>query len=791
MSPNELPSAPRRAVHPLTWLLDVVGSIWFGVVLLVLIFLYASIGSAVAPIRQGALADLLGLDFLRFEKSEMEWFSWWPFVTLIVVFCISMMVATIRRIPLTLANAGVWAIHGGIALMAGACVYYFGSKVEGDTVIFQSLARIRVAGGPETTMVVCPDASASAGQGSKQYRIQVTRLEPDFFPPSGPNKGHRMPRIWMNVTCVDPPRSFIRRMVVGDPAATEDLMPDTRQRTTLDPDLQIVLDYDPARYFYHSHEMPVHSNGAIYARLSPADDWTQLRIKWLPHYYEWVSHRTELWPTPGEPLPPTRQLDEPLQKPEGVAWLDGLEMRVTDYLPYGQMEARYVEGGQSDPLNPVLRLRLGRNDPQELAAFDPHQNRLALMQGLSIQFTWASDPQQRAALIKRPDPRIKVRVPSKNLERELKLQALEGAGPVAVEGTDYTVELRQVLGAGQMAAHSTAMAVVRIAKGDKSFDRVVMAGDPGGGRDLDRLMQEDAMADPEILLEYLDPARSGLLLVAGPDPDSDLIDAVLTQGAGYKHQQARIGEPLHVFPAVPLAIESLLRHARQEVRPMILPRAQRSSLGFQGKRASLVRVEINDGHRIQSVWLTFNEYPFPDAQRAQPNRFNYAPRTVQLADGRRLQLMYSRQREPLPSPVALDRFVLQTYPGGDRESDFISRVSFQKEDGSWSRLTEIRSNQPARHGDYWYFQSRWDPGTESHTVLGVGNRKGVHAMLAGVCISIAGMIYAFYVKPVIRRRRATRGTSGTPERQPLAVAPGGSGDSALIAREQSSAASLG
>jgi hypothetical protein len=38
-------------------------------------------------------------------------------------------------------------------------------------------------------------------------------------------------------------------------------------------------------------------------------------------------------------------------------------------------------------------------------------------------------------------------------------------------------------------------------------------------------------------------------------------------------------------------------------------------------------------------------------------------------------------------------------------------------------------------------------------VLGVGNRHGVNVMLLGCCLSVLGMIYAFYVKPVIKRRR--------------------------------------
>ena len=38
-------------------------------------------------------------------------------------------------------------------------------------------------------------------------------------------------------------------------------------------------------------------------------------------------------------------------------------------------------------------------------------------------------------------------------------------------------------------------------------------------------------------------------------------------------------------------------------------------------------------------------------------------------------------------------------------------------------------------------------------MLGVGNRHGVNIMLLGCCVSVLGMIYAFYVKPFIKRQQ--------------------------------------
>ena len=44
----------------------------------------------------------------------------------------------------------------------------------------------------------------------------------------------------------------------------------------------------------------------------------------------------------------------------------------------------------------------------------------------------------------------------------------------------------------------------------------------------------------------------------------------------------------------------------------------------------------------------------------------------------------------------------------------------------------------------------------NYTGLGIGNRNGVWIQLAGCCLMVAGMIFAFYVKPFMKRRRAAQ-----------------------------------
>ena len=83
----------------------------------------------------------------------------------------------------------------------------------------------------------------------------------------------------------------------------------------------------------------------------------------------------------------------------------------------------------------------------------------------------------------------------------------------------------------------------------------------------------------------------------------------------------------------------------------------------------------------------------------------------------------------------------------------------------WTEPTPVSVNAPVEHDGFWYFQAQWDPPDEprfqgdvassglNYTVLGVGNRNGVYIQLLGCVIAVAGMIYAFYVKPVLKQRR--------------------------------------
>jgi hypothetical protein len=54
-------------------------------------------------------------------------------------------------------------------------------------------------------------------------------------------------------------------------------------------------------------------------------------------------------------------------------------------------------------------------------------------------------------------------------------------------------------------------------------------------------------------------------------------------------------------------------------------------------------------------------------------------------------------------------------------------------------------------GSWLFFQAQFDP-EQRYTVLGVGNRPGVRMMITGFAMIVIGLMYAFYLKPVIIRR---------------------------------------
>lgn len=111
-------------LHAIDWLFArTFRSVWFGIVLLILVAGYIAIGSAFPVVRE------------FFEKDELAFFRAWPLTALMVLLVVTLATVTIERIPFTPPRYGVWGVHIGIVLLVFGGFYHYRNKVEGHTVV--------------------------------------------------------------------------------------------------------------------------------------------------------------------------------------------------------------------------------------------------------------------------------------------------------------------------------------------------------------------------------------------------------------------------------------------------------------------------------------------------------------------------------------------------------------------------------------------------------------------------------------------------------------------------------
>ncbi|MHC4385322.1 MAG: hypothetical protein ACYS0J_21190, partial [Planctomycetota bacterium] len=205
-------SGDRHAASPVGVILDFIGSVWTGITLLALLFVYCSIGSAVPALRQ--------MPF--FEMTEFEWFHWWPFDVLVALICLSLVVVTVRRIPFKPVNYGVWMIHSGIIVLAVGSVIYYGTKKEGDAPVARRQVVVRVPGHEPATVLAMPGNSTHIGPRDNPYHVRVTAIDPQWEMLSGDDAGTRAYKVSVEVRTAE--QTFIRELMAGYPQYTQDLV---------------------------------------------------------------------------------------------------------------------------------------------------------------------------------------------------------------------------------------------------------------------------------------------------------------------------------------------------------------------------------------------------------------------------------------------------------------------------------------------------------------------------------------------------------------------------------------
>lgn len=746
----------------LTRLLDLFSNVWLGVTLLTLLFFYCSIGSAVASVRQHPYLEL----------TEFEWFHWWPFNLLVLLVTANLTIVTIRRIPLRWVNAGVWTIHAGVIILILGSYEYFTTKLEGDTPVFRRRVNIEVPGSlsPET-LVVLPGSrkTVSGSDGPWLFQIQSTNTHWPIL--SDEDKGKEAYAVNVHVT---PPagQPFVRQLLAGYPQYTEDILPGRGRainalgRKLVDESLHLALDHEPQDKFY------LMQSWALYYRRMGEKEWIETPLPGVPRYNDRIGSREQVFMDPMYQVP-LRPIDLPVQ---AQGEFSAASPRITGYLRYAETRRRWFDG--ADRLNPVVRLSVLSGNrviqTHELAAFDRQQNSI---ENGAVEFIWLDDSAKLDEFPTDSRATLTVVVPEKAVRFTVPLTAENIVGRTGnfrpIEKTDFTYRIVNVADNLVMPSGGTvSVAMVEIQSPETRFTRMV-ANRPEATQDLHgddfdphNPSSRRIALDPRIQMTY-QPATAPVTVAAHPGG----LHVIVNGPAGRMlSKPLAVSESVEVVPGLGLRADSYWPRAVAETKPYIVPPSARNR--NVGEGLAKIRLELQTATGVDARWLSFHSYPISSAEYAYAGRFPYIPERFVLADGTRIEVLFSRRSYPLPNAIAMEDFELDTHLGGFTGSaltirNYVSRLRFW--DGTrWTDPVPISVNNPTEYGGFWYFQSTWDrpPSEDStagmnYTGLGVGNRHGVYVQLLGCCLTVAGMIFAFYYKPMIQRRRTERAAEKT------------------------------
>ncbi len=715
--------------------------IWFGVLLLTLILIYSSVFSALPQVR-GAI-----------ETTEMRIFQHWLFVTLVALFCTALTVATWVRIRWNLMNLGVLTTHTGLLMLTGGAVWYFGNKVEGDVLLRSPRIELWSNGAPIRASAILAEKDqhwhgnmpALGGAVS----VHVLETQPDGMQPVGSAR--------------------VEVALGNGPPKTVELTRDAPEQPVSER-LAVRLTVFPLEDTFYENE-----KAALYYREIGSREQKVVALDGLPlHRERYTDEGYQLRDSADRPMPskrvwphvklggltiPTGWFEEwSLPRPE-IPELP-FDIEVTGYVPYiARMDARAAGGG--DKLNPAINLELssGRQSVQEaLFALDPVRSLLAT--NVPFEFRWVETAEQRDALIASlaGPHELSVEVIDPPLSRTL---AVSEGQVIELEGTPYTLTIKQLAPSWPMMTPgfegaSSPMASVDVKSADKSYNRTVIQRFPQLSQDIDEqgVRHREGPYDPNLVLRYRTAATGWVTIVAGPGIEP--VVAVFETDGRATVQPLPPGQPAMLrVRGTPIAakIRDLHEHGRMAAIPVLEPLEVRRP-NLAPRALSAIRLKFTGrGERAdwsESQWIRFSQYPHIDQ----------IPLTVKVPwDERAWELIYSRYPRPLGGQLAGRKLSVEFFPGRQSveswRSDFVQRV-----DGGEPQAGAVYTNQTHPVGRWTLFQSGAAQDHWSYTVLGVGNRHGIWPMTLACILIPLGCMYAFYIKPILRRRRMTGTSAG-------------------------------
>ena len=371
---------------------------------------------------------------------------------------------------------------------------------------------------------------------------------------------------------------------------------------------------------------------------------------------------------------------------------------------------------------------------------------------------------------------VTVRVPKLGVEKTIPLR---DATPIAIEGTPYTIKALEpappmtMASAGYEGARSGGfrIEVTRKDPDGKTFvftrfalfrfpelspDFVVENGKP---------KRVQARVDHDIDIVFHDATLDQFWLLQNAPLADEWVLIHRARGGKVTSEPIAVGKSVETTVAgkVPLTIE--LADASNNVvpraEPLIVPERQRMRASNVQEliQRGTVAVEVGSGETAQTAYVPFVSFAQTSGDRGRK------PTEVDVPGVGRIGLVLSSTRRPLPATLTLIDFKLKFLPGSTQfPVDYTSTFSATEETRSAFSIEKrhirlvAHLNNPAEYQGLSFFQAQWDgdpdaPAEKRFTVLGVGNRPGIHTMLTGCLLMLTGVLYAFYLKPILQNRK--------------------------------------
>ncbi len=717
-------------------------SLKVGVTLLALLLVYACVFSALPQVR-GAL-----------ELTEMRAFSHWLFAGLVYLLCVSVTIATLTRIRLNLENAGVLTVHAGLLLLCGGSLWYFGGKVEGDILLSSPRVELLTLGPPPRVVASLPT------EAGKRWSTQAPGLGGEISleivdAKIGSTAAEGIVAVRVRIGEAEP------RLVTFMPVAEQANLSDRLALRWRAP--------QPVRTFY-DQERP-----ALFARPAAQSGWRPLEVQGLPLFREryldegYVLVDTENQPARSKRTSPVLRLGgfslpthwfEHWRMPIDVAIPDApFDVAITGFVPYAAgMRMTAVRGGTAH--NPAITLQLASPDGKEslqrsLLAASPAASWLGT--DPPVEFRFANSPEQREAW-------LSPQVGGNELTIELKdpplkkTVALSVGETIALEGTAYELTLQQVFPNWPLMSPgfenvATPAALVEVKSAQKRYTRTVIQRFPELSQDIDEqgMRRKDGPYDPNLLLGFRGAANGRVLIVA--DADSATTNKLALGAFDPSGQVQRLAlqtgstQRLSIGPVrLDLQVAAYIPQARMVDMP-VLETLERRRPNLAARAASVIRLQFKgkgaNAGWSDAQWCAFSQYP------DDPTRVI----RVQPPEGPAWELLYSRLPHDLGAWLTPNALHVNFFPGRQSVESWRSDFWVSATRDGERKPAFVQTNQTHGLGAWTLFQSGAAEDHWSYTILGVGNRLGISPMLLGCVMITLGSMYAFYIKPVLRRRR--------------------------------------